>query len=101
MPDGSCTSSGTSSTTPVCTGRSWCRDLSTGEEIGIDPDVEFPIASLVKLPLAIAVLTLIADGRLDGATMIDVAPGQLTAPGRRGWADSATPRGSLSMTCST
>ena len=60
------------------------RDLSTGEEIGIDPDVEFPIASLVKVPLAIAVLTLIADGHLDGATMIDVAPGQLTAPGTPG-----------------
>jgi beta-lactamase class A len=60
------------------------RDLSTGEEIGIDPDVEFPIASLVKLPLAIAVLTLIADGHLDGAAMIDVAPGQLTAPGTPG-----------------
>jgi beta-lactamase class A len=60
------------------------RDLSTGEEIGIDPDAEFPIASLVKLPLAIAVLTLIADGHLDGATMIDVAPGQLTAPGPPG-----------------
>ena len=25
------------------------RDLSTGEEIGLDPDVEFPIASLVKI----------------------------------------------------
>ena len=60
------------------------RDLSTGEEIGIDPDVEFPIASLVKLPLAIAVLTLIADGHLDGAAMIDVAPGQLTTPGTPG-----------------
>ncbi|MBV9796114.1 MAG: serine hydrolase [Actinobacteria bacterium] len=60
------------------------RDLSTGEEIGIDPDAGFPIASLVKLPLAIAVLTLIADGRLDGATMIEVKPGQLTAPGTTG-----------------
>lgn len=50
------------------------RDLSTGEEIGIDPGVEFPVASLAKLPLAIAVAGQIDDGQLDGATMIDVLP---------------------------
>ena len=47
------------------------RDLSTGEEIGIDPDAELPIASLVKVPLAIAVLSRIRDGQLDGATMTE------------------------------
>lgn len=57
------------------------RDLSTGEEIGIDPDVEFPIASLVKVPLAVAVLDRIRDGRIDGAMMIDVAPARVTSPG--------------------
>ena len=60
------------------------RDLSTGEEIGIDPDAEFPIASLVKLPLAIAVLTLIGEGQIDGSNMVDLAPGQLTSPGPTG-----------------
>jgi beta-lactamase class A len=60
------------------------RDLSTGEEIGIDPDAEFPIASLVKLPLAIAVLTRISEETIDGSTMIDIAPGQLTSGGTRG-----------------
>ena len=60
------------------------RDLSTGEEIGIDPDAEFPIASLVKLPLAIAVLTRISEGIIDGSTMIDIEPGQLTGDGLRG-----------------
>jgi beta-lactamase class A len=59
------------------------RDLSTGEEIGIDPDVEFPIASLVKVPLAIAVASRIHDGRLDGASMIEVPPGR-AAPGGPG-----------------
>ncbi len=59
------------------------RDLSTGEEIGIDPDVEFPIASLVKVPLAIAVASRIHDGQLDGASVIEVQPGQ-TAPGGPG-----------------
>ncbi|MGY5136400.1 serine hydrolase [Streptomyces nigrescens] len=57
------------------------RDLSTGEEIGIDPDVEFPVASLVKVPLAVAVLDRIHDGRLDGAAMIDVEPGRIASPG--------------------
>jgi beta-lactamase class A len=57
------------------------RDLSSGEEIGIDPDVEFPIASLVKLPLAVAVLDRVRDGRLDGAAMVDVAPGRVTSAG--------------------
>lgn len=60
------------------------RDLSTGEEIGIDPEVEFPAASLVKVPLAVAVLDRIQDGRIDGATMIDVAPGRITSPGPTG-----------------
>jgi beta-lactamase class A len=59
------------------------RDLSTGEEIGIDPAVEFPVASLVKLPLAIAVAARIHEGRLDGASVIEVRPGE-TAPGGPG-----------------
>ncbi|GFE21529.1 MULTISPECIES: serine hydrolase [Streptomyces] len=57
------------------------RDLFTGEEIGIDPDVEFPVASLVKVPLAVAVLDRIHDGRLDGAAVIDVEPGRIASPG--------------------
>jgi len=57
------------------------RDLSTGEEIGIDPDVELPVASLVKLPLAVAVLDRVRDGRIDGAMMVDVAPERVTSPG--------------------
>lgn len=60
------------------------RDLSTGEEIGIDPDVEFPIASLVKVPLALAVLDRIRTGTLDGATTVDVPPGRITSAGPTG-----------------
>ena len=59
------------------------RDLATGQEIGIDPAVEFPVASLVKLPLAIAVAGRIHDGRLDGASVIEVRPGE-TVPGPGG-----------------
>jgi beta-lactamase class A len=57
------------------------RDLATGDEIGLDPDIEYPAASLVKVPLAMAVLGRIDDGRLDGSTMIDVGPGRITSPG--------------------
>jgi beta-lactamase class A len=57
------------------------RDLSTGEEIGLDPEVEFPVASLVKVPLAVAVLGRIHEGLIDGATLIDLAPGRITSPG--------------------
>ena len=57
------------------------RDLRTGEEIGIDPEVEFPSASLVKVPLAIAVLERVQAGRVDGAEQIPVEPGRVTAFG--------------------
>lgn len=52
------------------------RDLATGEEIGIDPDRAYPIASLVKIPLAIAVLEAVRAGRLDGAAALEIAPGR-------------------------
>ncbi|MFF8974715.1 serine hydrolase [Streptomyces sp. NPDC014995] len=60
------------------------RDLDTGEELGIDPDVEFPAASLVKVPLALATLERIRRGELDGATVIEVQPGRITTPGPTG-----------------
>ncbi|MFC4586020.1 serine hydrolase [Sphaerisporangium corydalis] len=60
------------------------RDLRTGDELGIDPDLEFPIASLVKVPLAIATLERVRKGELDGATRIHVQPGRITTPGPTG-----------------
>ncbi len=51
------------------------RNLATGEEIGIEPDRAYPIASVVKVPLAIAVLEAIRVGRLDGATALEIIPG--------------------------
>lgn len=60
------------------------RELSAGEEIGIDPDTELPIASLVKVPLAVAVLGRIHDGQLDGSMMIDVPSAQAPAAGSGG-----------------
>ncbi|WP_328503134.1 class A beta-lactamase-related serine hydrolase [Streptomyces sp. NBC_00457] len=60
------------------------RDLETGDEIGIDPDTELPAASLVKIPLALATLERIRRGELDGAQVIEVAPGRVTTPGPTG-----------------
>jgi beta-lactamase class A len=60
------------------------RDLSTGQEIGIDPETEFPVASLAKLPLAIAVALRIHEGRLDGAAAIEVPPSPAAAGGSGG-----------------
>lgn len=60
------------------------RDLQTGDEIGIDPDVELPVASLVKIPLALVTLERIRRGELDGARVIEVPPGRITTPGPTG-----------------
>ncbi|MFF8981817.1 serine hydrolase [Streptomyces globisporus] len=60
------------------------RDLATGEELGIEPDTDLPSASLVKVPLALATLERIRRGELDGAALLDVAPGRVTTPGPTG-----------------
>ncbi|MDI5968874.1 class A beta-lactamase-related serine hydrolase [Streptomyces sp. SL13] len=60
------------------------RNLATGEEIGIDPDRELPVASLVKVPLAVAVSDRLHRGELDGATRVEITPGRTTSPGPAG-----------------
>ncbi len=60
------------------------RNLDTGEELGIDPDTEFPLASLVKVPLALATLDRIRRGELDGAQAVEVQPGRISTPGPTG-----------------
>lgn len=60
------------------------RDLRSGLEIGLDPDIEFPSASLVKIPLAAAVLERIRVGELDGATQLAIEPGRVTTQGPTG-----------------
>ena len=60
------------------------RDLATGDELGLDPEVEFAAASLVKVPLALVTLDRIRSGELDGAAHITVQPGNLTSPGPTG-----------------
>lgn len=60
------------------------RDLRTGEELGLDPDVEYPSASLVKVPLALATSERIRRGELDGAQRLEVTPGRHSTPGPTG-----------------
>jgi beta-lactamase class A len=56
------------------------RDLDTGRQTGIDVDRVRPIASIVKIPLAIATLERIRIGELDGTTLIRVEPATPPAP---------------------
>jgi beta-lactamase class A len=60
------------------------RDLAGGAELGIDPDLGYPIASLVKVPLAVAVLGRIEDGSINGAMPVEVEPGRVGSPGPMG-----------------
>ncbi|MCK1796655.1 class A beta-lactamase-related serine hydrolase [Streptomyces sp. XM4193] len=60
------------------------RDLHTGEELALDPDVEYVSASLVKVPLAAAVLELVRRGELDGGQPVEVEPGRARTPGPTG-----------------
>ncbi|MEV0645388.1 serine hydrolase [Phytomonospora sp. NPDC050363] len=66
------------------TGSFLVRNLHTGDELGIDPDTVLPIASLAKLPLALATAERIRRGDLSGATRIRVEPGRITSPGPTG-----------------
>jgi beta-lactamase class A len=63
--------------------RGWflVRDLGTGEEVGIDPDVRVPLASVVKVPLAMAVLERVASGALSEDTLLRLEPGNSDAIG--------------------
>ncbi|KQM83682.1 serine hydrolase [Agromyces sp. Leaf222] len=59
------------------------RDLGTGRELSIDPDAAYPLASVVKLPLALAVLRAAREGALDLAEPVQLDPAGRT-PGLTG-----------------
>jgi beta-lactamase class A len=50
------------------------RNLDTGERLGFDVDEPMPLASVVKVPLALVVLDRIAAGELDPAHPVTVDP---------------------------
>jgi beta-lactamase class A len=60
------------------------RDLNTGDELGLEPDLEFPAASLVKVPLAMVTHERIRRGELDPARQILIRPNRDTVPGPTG-----------------
>lgn len=66
------------------TGSYLVRDLVSGKELGVDTDRVVPLASLAKVPLALAVMERIRQGRLDGAARLRIPPGQVTTPGPTG-----------------
>ncbi len=52
------------------------RNVDTGEELGFDVDTAVPLASVIKVPLALVVLEAIARGDLDPAVPTIVDPGR-------------------------
>ncbi|MDF3298604.1 serine hydrolase [Streptomyces tropicalis] len=50
------------------------RDVDTGVQLGFDTDTPVPLASVVKVPLALAVLERVAAGELDAARPVTVDP---------------------------
>lgn len=66
--------------------RGWflVRDLDSGEELGIEPDARVPLASVVKVPLAMAVLDRVAAGALSESTLLRLEPGRSDAVGPAG-----------------
>lgn len=56
------------------------RDLASGEELAIEPDAPYPLASLVKLPLAVAVLQRAARGQVHLGAPLHLAPGPRPVP---------------------
>ncbi len=50
------------------------RNIDTGEELGFDVDGLVPLASVIKVPIALAVLQLIAQGELDAGEQVTVDP---------------------------
>lgn len=51
------------------------RDLATGEQVGIEPGTPYAVASIAKVPLAMAVLDRVRRGELDPAERLEVGPG--------------------------
>jgi beta-lactamase class A len=66
------------------TGSFLVRDLDTGRQLDMEPDVVMPIASVAKVPIVLAVASRIADGSLDPGLVLDVAPGGATGYGPTG-----------------
>ncbi|HEX3813046.1 MAG TPA: serine hydrolase [Mycobacteriales bacterium] len=56
------------------TGHFLARNIDTDEQLGFDIEIPVPLASVVKVPIALAVLERTADGSLDPAQPLTVDP---------------------------
>ncbi|GAA1835417.1 serine hydrolase [Agromyces salentinus] len=59
------------------------RDLGSGRELALDPDAAYPLASVVKLPLALAILRAAREGDVDLGEPVPIDPSNRT-PGLTG-----------------
>lgn len=60
------------------------RDLDSRREIATSTDAAMPIASVVKIPIALALLTRISEGALDGSQPITIEPERFDTAGQTG-----------------
>ncbi|MCD1285566.1 MULTISPECIES: serine hydrolase [unclassified Brevibacterium] len=60
------------------------RDLDSRREISTSTDAAMPIASVVKIPIALALLTRISEGDLDGSQPITIEPERFDTAGQTG-----------------
>ncbi|MGO2862934.1 MAG: serine hydrolase [Brevibacterium sp.] len=60
------------------------RDLDSRREISTSTDAAMPIASVVKIPIALALLTRISEGALDGSQPITIEPERFDTAGQTG-----------------
>ena len=51
------------------------RNIDTGEELGFDVETPVPLASVIKVPIALTVLEAVATGTLDPADQVTLEPG--------------------------
>lgn len=56
------------------------RNLETGEQLGFDVEVPVPLASVAKVPVALAVLERVALGTIDPALPLTISPGSSIGP---------------------
>ncbi|WP_408899163.1 serine hydrolase [Nocardioides sp. R1-1] len=61
------------------TGSLLARNLDTGAELGFDADLVWPLASVVKLPIALVVYDAFERGELDPARAFDLDPDAATS----------------------
>ena len=74
-------------------------DLRSGRSAAVNPQVGFPMASTVKVPVAVHILSLVDEGKLDLRQQIQLGEGDIY-PEMGGPLDTTSPRVRRSPACS-